>query len=61
MHLNKGSKSLHIFAHGLPRGGIGGDGGADGDAAIFGDFRGHIADPANVQVAVFFGKSQFRG
>ena len=38
MHLNKGSKGLYVFAHGLPGGGIGGDRRADGDAAIFGDF-----------------------
>ena len=58
MYFHKGTKSLHVFAHRLPGGGIGGDGRADGDATVFGDFRGHIADTANVQVAVLFGKSQ---
>jgi hypothetical protein len=33
----------------------------DGDAAIFGNFEGDIADAANIDVAVLFGKNQFAG
>ena len=40
---------------------IRGDGGAYGDTPVFGDFAGHKADAAHVDVAVFFGKTQLAG
>jgi len=37
------------------------DGCANGDAAILGDFRSHIADAADINVAVLLGEAEFRG
>ena len=48
MYLNKCAKSLDIFTDGAAGGMVGRNRGADGNAAIFGDFRGNIADPADV-------------
>src|SRR5581483_6442052 len=39
---------------------VGGDGGADGDAAVLGDLGGDVADPADVDVAVLLGEAELR-
>lgn len=46
-------------AHFASCGGVGRDGGADGDAAVFGDFAGHKADAQDVEVGVLFLEAQF--
>lgn len=45
-------------AHFASCGRVRGDGGADGDAAVLGDFAGDEADAQDVEVAVFFRKAQ---
>src|SRR5207247_10269919 len=40
---------------------IRGDRGANSDTAVLGDFRSNVANAANVDVAMFFGKCKFRG
>ncbi len=40
---------------------VGGDGRANGDAPVLGDFTGHKADAADIDFPVFPGKAQFAG
>ena len=54
MHLNKCAKGFDIFTNGAAGGVVGRNRGADGNATVFGDLRGDIADSADVKVAVFF-------
>src|SRR5437667_5893676 len=48
--------STHVFASSIVRS----DGRADGDASIFRDLRSHVADTADVNVAMLLGEAEFR-
>ena len=60
MHFDEGAIGLDHLAHGAAGRGIGRDRRADRDAAVLGDFRRHIADALDVDVAVFLAEAQFR-
>jgi len=51
------NRVAHVFARRIVRS----NGRADGDAAVFRDLRGDIADAADVDVTMLFGKTQLRG
>ena len=60
MHLNERAVGFDHLAHRAPGRGVGGDGRADGNAAVLGNFAGDIADALDVDVAVLFREPQFR-
>ena len=59
MHFNKSTEGFDVFADGPSGAGIGGDWGADGNAAIFGDFGCNIANAADVEIAMLLAEPQF--
>src|SRR5438477_10913096 len=58
MHHYKSAKRLNHRSYLFSGGVIGCDRSADGDSTIFGYFGSHVANAANVEIAVFLGKSE---
>ena len=61
MHQHEAAEGFNHLTHGFANGIVWSDGRADGNATVFCDLRGHIADAANIDVAMLLGKTEFRG
>ena len=59
VNLDEGTAMFHHFAHHPAGGRVGGNGRTDGNAAILGDLGRDIADPLDIDIAVFLGKAKF--
>src|ERR1022692_5094844 len=59
VHQNEPSVGLNQLPDMFARGVIRRDGRANGDTAILGDFRSDVADPPDVDVAMFLGEAKF--
>ena len=59
MHFDKGAELLDVLAYGAAGGGVGRDGRTDRDTTVLGDLGGHVADAADVEVAVLFREAEF--
>src|SRR3989344_5001020 len=56
---DEGAVRFDQLAHRAAGAVVGGDRGADGDAAVFGDFAGNKSDAVDVEIAVLFRESHF--
>ena len=59
MHQDESAQGFDHRAHVFASCVIRGNGGANCDAAILGDFGSHVADTADINIAMLFRESQF--
>ena len=59
MHENEAAQRFDHGTHLLANRIVGSDGGADRDPAVLGDFRRHVANATDVDVAVLLAEAEF--
>ncbi len=61
MNFNEAAVLFDGFPDLIPGFSVRGDGCANSNAAVFGDFAGYKPDSADIDIAMFLGKAEFAG